>query len=419
LHLLDTFQFFDWLRRMSDLAASPAVLVPLFLQLACILAGFLLAWGIRAATRSWTDRLVERVAARFPALRIPADLRGLATFCYAWFVLVFAEQLIAQLGGQYRLIGIAASLTGPWIVIRASALLLRDPLLARAVATIAWVVAALDIIGLLSPTATALNNLAITIGTLRLSVLLIIKAVFILAILLWIARGLARVVDTRLQHFSALSPSVRALTGNLIRIALISVALRIGLNAVGIDLTAFAVFSGAVGVGIGFGLQKIVSNFVSGIILLLERSIKPGDVIEVGSTFGAVTYLGARYASVRGRDGKEYLIPNENLITNQVINWSYSNSLVRLDVEFGVAYASDLRTVRDLAVKVAKRTKRVLAAPSPLCHVTRFGDSAVNMLLRFWIEDPANRRPPPLIEPCDRRRRRISRVASVHASLRR
>ncbi len=346
MQLLDSLQFFDWLRQVSDLAASPAVLVPLFLQLACILAGFLLAWGIRAATRSWTDRLVERVAARYRALRIPAGLRGLATFCYAWFVLVFAEQLIAQLGGQYRLIGIATSLTG--------------------------------------------LCLAITIGTLRLSVLLVIKAVFILAILLWIARGLARVVDTRLQRLSALSPSVRALTGNLIRIALISVALLIGLNAVGIDLTAFAVFSGAVGVGIGFGLQKIVSNFVSGIILLLERSIKPGDVIEVGSTFGSVTYLGARYGSVRGRDGKEYLIPNENLITNQVINWSYSNSLVRLDVEFGVAYASDLHAVRDLAVEVAKRTKRVLASPTPLCHVTGFGDSAVNMLLRFWIEDPAN-----------------------------
>jgi len=390
LHLFDTLQFLDWLRQVSDLVASPAVLVPLFLQLACILVGFLLAWGIRAATSAWTDRLIERVAARYRALRIPAGLRGLATFCYAWFVLVFAEQLIAQLGGQYRLIGIATSLTGLWIVIRASALLLRDPLLARAVATIAWVVAALDITGLLSPTETALSNLAITIGTLRLSVLLVIKAVFILAILLWIARGLARVVDIRLQRLSALSPSVRALTGNLIRIALISVALLIGLNAVGIDLTAFAVFSGAVGVGIGFGLQKIVSNFVSGIILLLERSIKPGDVIEVGSTFGSITYLGARYASVRGRDGKEYLIPNENLITNQVINWSYSNLLVRLDVGFGVAYASNLHAVRDLAVEAAKRTKRVLASPSPLCHVTGFGDSAVNMLLRFWIEDPAN-----------------------------
>jgi small-conductance mechanosensitive channel len=183
---------------------------------------------------------------------------------------------------------------------------------------------------------------------------------------------------------------VRVLTGNLVRIALISVALLIGLNAVGIDLTAFAVFSGAVGVGIGFGLQKVVSNFVSGIILLLERSIKPGDVIEVGSTFGSITYLGARYASVRGRDGKEYLIPNENLITNQVVNWSYSSLLVRLDVPFGVAYDSDLHAVRELAVEVAKRTKRVLTSPTPVCHLTAFGDSAVNLLLRFWIEDPAN-----------------------------
>jgi small-conductance mechanosensitive channel len=113
-------------------------------------------------------------------------------------------------------------------------------------------------------------------------------------------------------------------------------------------------------------------------------------VIEVGSTFGSVTYLGARYASVRGRDGKEYLIPNENLITNQVVNWSYSSLLVRLDVPFGVAYDSDLHAVRELAVEVAKRTKRVLASPTPVCHLTAFGDSAVNLLLRFWIEDPAN-----------------------------
>ena len=127
-----------------------------------------------------------------------------------------------------------------------------------------------------------------------------------------------------------------------------------------------------------------------GIILLLERSIKPGDVIEVGGTFGSVTYLGARYASVRGRDGKEYLIPNENLITNQVVNWSYSSLLVRLDVQFGIAYNSDLHMVRKIAVAVAQGTKRVLASPTPVCHVTGFGDSAVNMLLRFWIQDPAD-----------------------------
>jgi small-conductance mechanosensitive channel len=311
-------------------------------------------------------------------------------FCYAWLVLAIAARAIGQLGGEQRLIGIAASLTGLWIVIRASSLLLHDVLLARAVATIAWIIFALDSLGLLGPTQAALDNLAITIGTLRLSVLLVLKAVFIVAILLWIAQNLARVVSTRLQRVTALSPSVQVLTANLIRIALITVALLIGLNTVGIDLTAFAVFSGAVGVGLGFGLQKIVSNFVSGIILLLERSIKPGDVIEVGSTFGTVTHLGARYAAVRGRDGKEYLIPNENLITNQVINWSYSSPLVRLDAPFGVAYGSDLHAVRKLAVEVAARTPRVLASPRPVCHVTGFGDSAVDMLLRFWIEDPTD-----------------------------
>ena len=113
-------------------------------------------------------------------------------------------------------------------------------------------------------------------------------------------------------------------------------------------------------------------------------------MIEVGSTFGSVTHLGARYASVRGRDGKEYLIPNENLITNQVINWSYSSPLVRLDARFGVAYGSDVHAVRDLAIEVARRTDRVLATPRPVCHVTGFGDSAVDMILRFWIEDPTN-----------------------------
>jgi small-conductance mechanosensitive channel len=390
LPLFDTAHLSDWFSRLRDLAASPAVLEALLLQLACIVAAFLAAWGIRAATRSRTDRLVELVSVRYRALRFPAGLRGLPVYCYAWLLLVLLEQSVAQFGGDYRLIGIAATLTGLWIVIRASALLVRDPLLARAVAAVAWVVAALDILGLLPATAAALDNLALTVGTLRLSLLLVIKAVLIVAVLLWIALGLARIIDSRVEHLATLSPSVRVLTGNLVRIALVVVALLIGLNAVGIDLTAFAVFSGAVGVGLGFGLQKIVSNFVSGIILLLERSIKPGDVIEVGSTFGSVTYLGARYASVRGRDGKEYLIPNENLITNQVINWSYSSLLVRIDVSFGVAYGSDPHAVRDIAIAVAKGTRRVVASPAPVCHVTGFGDSSVDMLLRFWIEDPAN-----------------------------
>ena len=128
----------------------------------------------------------------------------------------------------------------------------------------------------------------------------------IIAILLWVALAVARLISMRLQHLAGLSPSLQALAGNLLKIVLVTLALLIGLNTVGIDLTALAVFSGAVGVGLGFGLQKIVSNFVSGIIFLLEHSIKPGDVIEVGHAYGTVTSLGARYATVHGRDSKEY-----------------------------------------------------------------------------------------------------------------
>jgi small-conductance mechanosensitive channel len=167
-------------------------------------------------------------------------------------------------------------------------------------------------------------------------------------------------------------------------------ALLIGLNAVGIDLTALTVFSGAIGVGLGFGLQKIVSNFVSGIILLTERSIKPGDIIEVGGTHGFVTSLGGRYTALRARDGKEYLIPNETLITDRVVNWTYTSPFVRLDLKFGVAYGTDLRLVRRLAIEAAKETPRVQPSPEPVCHVTEFGDNGVNFLLRFWITDPAN-----------------------------
>ena len=390
MYPLDPAHFSDWLRRLRTLVASRAVYEPLIPQVGVVAAMFLLAWAIRAATRQWTNRLIDRATAQFRVPWIAGELQRLLIFCYAWLLLVIAEDVGAHLGGDVRLIGIAASLTALWIVLRASARLMRDAFLARVVAAVAWIVVALDILGLLAPTVAALNSLAITVGTLRLSVLLVIKAGLMIAILLWAALALARLISARIQRVTAFSPSIQVLTGNLIKIALVCVALLIGLNTVGIDLTAFTVFSGAVGVGLGFGLQKIVSNFVSGIILLLERSVKPGDVIEVGSTFGSITYLGARYASVRGRDGKEYLIPNENLITNEVVNWSYSNSLVRIDAEFGVAYASDLHEVRELAVEVAGATARVLASPRPVCHLTGFGDSAVNLILRFWIADPQN-----------------------------
>ena len=148
-----------------------------------------------------------------------------------------------------------------------------------------------------------------------------------------------------------MTPSIQVLIGKLIRLLLITFAILIALSTVGIDFSALAFFSGAVGVGLGFGLQKIVSNLVSGIILLADKSIKPGDVISVGDSFGWVSSMGARYTSIVTRDGREFLIPNEDFVTQRVINWSYSNDEVRLDVAFGVSYASDPHKVCELAMR--------------------------------------------------------------------
>ena len=162
------------------------------------------------------------------------------------------------------------------------------------------------------------------------------------------------------------------------------------LSSVGIDLSVLAVFTGAVGVGIGFGLQKIVSNLVSGIILLADKSIKPGDIISVGDQFGFVGNMGARYTSVDTRDGREYLIPNEDFVTQRVVNWSYSNDLVRLDVKFSTIYNDNPRKAQGAAVEAALSVPRVLKTPAPICHLTAFGASAIEYNLWFWIKDPGD-----------------------------
>jgi small-conductance mechanosensitive channel len=378
------------LHQAGALLSSRQLLESLALQLVVIAAMLLLAWGIRLLTRRWTQELAAPVLRRAPTWRFVEALHRYLPIFYAWLLLAVAAQAGREFGLAFRLVDISAALSALWLVLRLSTAVLRDAAVARAIATLAVIVFGLNILGLLKPTESALDSLAITIGSLRLSVLLVARAAIIVAILVWAATALSHFISVRLRQVSGLSPSIQILTGNLVKIALISIAVLIGLNTVGINLTAFTVFSGAIGVGVGFGLQKIVSNFVSGIILLMERSLKPGDVIEIGNTFGEVTSVNARYTAVRGRDGKEYLIPNENLITNEVINWSYSNQLVRIDVEFGVAYSSDLRQVRALAVSAAQQTARVLPAPVPVCHVKGFGDSAVNFVLRFWIADPAD-----------------------------
>jgi len=291
--------------------------------------------------------------------------------------------------GSY-LLGVAGSLATAWVAIALVAGMIRNQFVYRLVAISAWTIAALSILGLLTPTMAALDSIAIVIGGLRVTPLLVIKTSVLLMLTLWAANAASDFLDRRVRSTADLTPSIQVLIGKLIRLVLITFAILIALSTVGIDFSALAFFSGAVGVGLGFGLQKIVSNLVSGIILLADKSIKPGDVISVGDNFGWVDSMGARYISIVTRDGREFLIPNEDFVTQRVINWSYSNDEVRLDVPFGVSYASDPHKISELAVEAAKSVARVLVSPAPVCHLKAFGDFSLNFVLRFWIRDPVD-----------------------------
>ncbi|MFW6377255.1 MAG: mechanosensitive ion channel family protein, partial [bacterium] len=173
-----------------------------------------------------------------------------------------------------------------------------------------------------------------------------------------------------------------------VRIIMMIVAGLLGLNSLGLDLTAFAFLGGVLGVGLGFGLQKVVSNFVSGIIILADKSIKPGDVIEINDNYGYINSLDTRFVSLITRGGKEFLIPNEDFITQTVINWSYSDKMVRIDVPIGISYDSDLRNVLDLIHESLNNISRINNHPEPKCIVEGFGDSSIDLNIRFWISDP-------------------------------
>jgi small-conductance mechanosensitive channel len=372
----------DWLRS-NVLIASTAV------QLAAVagILGFFLV--IVRPLRRFFVGLTRRFSlgvVRNVLVPLAETAPWLVLLLALWFtILVFAER---QLG--VAVLRLAESLTLAWVIIRLSSGLVRSERLARTVAAVAFIIAALNIAGMLSAVVHLLDAMAIEVGPLRLSVLLLVKGALALALFLWLATTLARVVATRLGRLHELSPSMQVLTSKLMRFALITLAIVLALGAVGIDLTAFAVFSGAVGVGIGLGLQKVVSNLVSGVILLIDRSIKPGDVIEMEGSYGWITSLNARYVSLATRDGKEILIPNEDLITGRVTNWSFSGDLIRQHVLIGVSYDSDLHLAMRLAVDAAADVSRALEAPSPACLLKEFQDSSVDLELRFWIKDPTN-----------------------------
>lgn len=288
----------------------------------------------------------------------------------------------------YQIVNIVVEITTAWIIIRFMSSFFKNTFIIRLFSFLILSIAILNIMNIYDSTVNLLDNIALSTGEIRISLLLIIQAFFLLSIFMWIAAKITSFIENKINNSQNLTPSLQVLINKFSRFTIFGFAILISLSSLGIDLTALTVLSGAIGVGIGFGLQKIVSNFISGIIILIDKSVKPGDVIEIDNTYGLISSLNSRFVSIVTLNGEEYLIPNEDFITKKVVNLSYSNKLIRLEVPVGISYNSNVEEAIKLIEEVANKNDRITNLQSPSCLLTGFGDSSINLKLKFWITDP-------------------------------
>lgn len=311
-------------------------------------------------------------------------------FLVIWMLISVLGVILSYLGYSVTFFQFFAFLGGLWIAIGILCSFLRERFWARSASLLLYLITGLHAVSYSEGSIEAIKQVKFSFGTMTISAWGVAAGLLAFALTLWISLGIARLIENKVMDLRRLSPSLRVLIVKIIRITLIFIACMVALSSMGINLSSLTVLGGAIGLGLGFGLQKVVSNFVSGVILLLDNSIKPGDVIEIEDTYGWVNNLRARYASVITRDGTEHLIPNEDLITQRVINWSFTDELVRIRVPIGVSYNEDPHACIRLVLEAANSHERVLTKPAPVCLMKGFGDSSVNLELRFWIADPAN-----------------------------
>jgi len=258
----------------------------------------------------------------------------------------------------------------------------------KIISTTIWGLVALHILDWLPAVEAFLDQIALSVGESRFSLLMALKLLVLCAVYALLALWVSGIVEQRLNNARTISVSLRVGLTKVIKVGLLTVALIMAMTEAGLNLASLTIFGGALGVGIGFGLQKIVSNFISGFILLGDRSIRPGDVITVGTTYGWVKELRARYIVVLNRDGVETLIPNENLVTSEVINWSYSNKHVRVRIPVQISYNDDPEQAMAIMEQAATANSRVLTSPEPAVRLMAFADSGIALELRVWLLDP-------------------------------
>lgn len=365
-------------------AGKPAMLW----QLAVIGASVLLAWGV---ARLLTRRLPPADTSR-PALR---GLRYAVAPLLALLLLLLAKAVLKH-ALAVNVINVAVPLLLALTVLRFASQTLRyvfppSGLLKLVEHTVTWIVLiglALHLTGLLRDVLTVLDDISFSIGTQRISLLLVLEGSLSVVVTVLIALSIGRLLENRIMRTEGLDYNLRLVFSKITRALLVTVGVVIALPLAGIDITFLSVFGGALGVGLGFGLQKIAANYISGFIILLDRSVRIGDLMTVDNRYGEITQINTRYTVLKAMDGTEAIIPNETMISSVVVNHSFTNRELRMNLPVQIGYDSDVEKAMAIMVDVARGHPRVLTTRDPQAFLREFADSGINLELVVWINDP-------------------------------
>jgi small-conductance mechanosensitive channel len=363
---------------------------PLFLsQIGWILVTCLLAYWLSKRAQAVVSRIAANGMHKVWGWHFTRLTEYLAMPAF-WFALLWAGAGVGlSFDLSLHIVGAAIDLVFAWICIRLLSSTVSSHAASIIISVAAWTVAALNILDLYRPLSAWMNSVYVYDGKhSHITLFDAASAACLLILLLWLTRLLYAFLERQISNAQSLTPSLQVLFSQLLQILLPALAIIIALQTVGVDLTTLTVAFGAIGLGVGLGLQRIVANLVAGLSLLLGKTIKPGDVLAYKETYGLVTGMGARYVTLRTLGGVEHLIPNDHFLENGVENWSYSDAKLSLSAKVGISYDSDPHQAMAICAEAIKSVSRVLSDPAPLVVLKEFGDSAITLEMYFWIEDP-------------------------------
>jgi small-conductance mechanosensitive channel len=391
-----------WLRieAFFDILSSRNVLIEIGVLAGCLLIGGIVGLELNRRYQRQTDNPPMGLTWQYFSTQVYVVV---TPFIVVLVLVLIANSSLLAAHFDVTLLGAAARLVLAFIVVRAAVMVFAASLGNKSwiqnwetrVALLIWLVIAAEYLGWLDPIIATLDSFGVAAGKSRITVWSVLKLLFTLTLFMLVAAWISRWVERRVKRLTSVAMSTRIGIAKFANAFLIGLSILIGLNAAGVDLTALTVLTGAVGLGLGFGLQSIAANFVSGFVLLMDRSIKPGDVISLSGqsgtsteNFGWVQELRGRYVVVRDRDGVEMLVPNQQLISNAVINWSYTDPRIRLKLPIRISYRDDPELALKILLVACEGQARVLREPAPVSRLMHFSDSGIELELRFWISDP-------------------------------